>query len=203
MFQEPVPEFYLEFSSSLCAHCADNCLLLSLIYQAFLQWGKGRAPTHMRSWLPWICFPSWLVDHGGFISFPLKISGLCYHTAEVSPVGSNISICLACLACCRQSCSIPCSFHQQLEHRKPSWSWCTESSSSSLVSAVRVSPSWEEKEEKQVLKGLADSKQGRLFAHGCAPLAFCPGRFYYFLFNGGILSRVYRLWDPFLTCAVF
>lgn len=40
------------------------------------------------------------------------------HMAEVSPVGSNTSMCLACLACCRQRCSIPCSSHQQLGHRK-------------------------------------------------------------------------------------
>lgn len=94
------------------------------------------------------------------------------HTTEVSGVGSNISICLACFLQTElhHSQFIHCD-HQQLEHRKQASNQRSflvvmdRKLSSSLISTVTVSPSWVKKEEKLALTCLADSKQGRLFAH--------------------------------------
>lgn len=91
------------------------------------------------------------------------------HMAEVSPVGSNTSSAWLALPAAGRGAPFPVPFpvhpisswgtENRIQSREPSWSWHRESSSSSLVSAVRVLPSWVEKEEKQVLVGLADSKQ--------------------------------------------
>lgn len=119
------------------------------------------------------------------------------HMAEVSPVGSNTSVCLACLACCRQRCSILCSSHQLLGHRNqaPELRTFLELAQGKLKAAawflqLGFHPAgWKRRRSRFWLAWQTASRGGSLPME-YAPLAFCPGRFYYFLFNVGILSRV-------------
>lgn len=147
----------------------------------------ARAPTHMRSWFPGICFPSWLVDQTVLVSLSIKISGLCFTWQKFHLWGPTSPFAWLALPAAGRDAPFPVhsisswGTETRLQSTEPSWSWLRESSSSSSVSAVRVSPSWVEKEEKQILVGLADSKQGE---------ALCPWRMlhWHFALEGFIIS---------------
>lgn len=153
-----------------------------------------RAHIHMRSWFPWICFPSWLVDQTGLVSFPIKISSLCFTLQKFHLWGPTPPFAWFALPAAGRDAPFPVhpisswGTENRLQGREPSWSWHRESSSSSLVSVVRASHSWVK--EKQAVVGLADSKQGRLCPWSMLHWHFALEGFNYFLLSVGILSRV-------------
>lgn len=152
-----------------------------------------RAHIHMRSWFPWICFPSWLVDQTGLVSFPIKISGLCFTLQKFHLWVQHLHLLgLPCLlqAEMLHSLSIPSAAGaQKTGSRSENLLGAGTGTAQAAAWFLQFSPSWVEK-EKQAVVGLADSKQGRLCPWSMLHWHFALEGFNYFLFNVGILSRV-------------
>lgn len=103
------PHFVLTVLKTACFSCLSRTVFTVR---------RGKYPYAHKIMIPldMFCF---MTGRSDWLNFLFRKSfWFVLHILDVSPLGSSISICLACHACCRQRCPILCSFHQQLGNRK-------------------------------------------------------------------------------------